>query len=242
MEDSDDENSEETESDRFSDSFQIRMLKAPDEDTGATQPQEPHTKPSSEVGTNEELVQVPPASSGEDLDRLAALTYGLTPEQVEEMNQEIILMPKTADMDVHLGWDLEQVAQVFQEALSSGNTGPTLPEVNFEQEDLTIQKIHQLKQALQSLERNDDTLGVALLKGTNLAERVTLTILKERPDLSIHEVYNNAIQVTTILRTQSQREIEQAYREIYYRDRLAVQPTVETVVGGTEEVRVPPDQ
>jgi hypothetical protein len=41
-------------------------------------------------------------------------------------------------MDVHLGWDLKQVAQIFQEALSSGNTGQLLSEVKFEQDDLTI--------------------------------------------------------------------------------------------------------
>jgi hypothetical protein len=71
------------------------------------------------------------------------------------------------------------LAQVFQEVLSSGSIGQTLPEVNFDPEELTIQKIHQLKETLRSLERNDDTLGIALLKDTTLAERVTLTVLKE---------------------------------------------------------------
>jgi hypothetical protein len=68
---------------------------------------------------------------------------------------------------------------------------------------------------------------VALLQGTTLPERVTLTILKERPDLSLNEVYNNAITVTAILRTRSQREIEQAYREIYFREKLMVRPAPE---------------
>jgi hypothetical protein len=90
-----------------------------------------------------------------------------------------------------------------------------------------VQKVHQLKQLLRTLEHNDETEGVALLKETTLAERVALTIIKERPDLSLTEVYNNAVEVTTILRTESHREIEQAYRETYFRKKLAVQPVIE---------------
>jgi hypothetical protein len=99
--------------------------------------------------------------------------------------------------------------------------------VNFDQEDLTVQKVHQLKQLLRTLEQNDETEGVALLKETTPAERVALTIIKERPDLSVTEVYNNAVEVTTLLRIQSQREIEQAYRETYFREKLAIQPVIE---------------
>lgn len=130
---------------------------------------------------------------------------------------------------------------MFQEALSSCSTGQTLPEVNFEQEDLTIPKIYQLKQALRSLERND-ALGIALLKGTTLPERVALTILQERPDLSINEVHNNAVTVTTILRTRSQRKIEQAYREAYYQDKLAGRPALDTGANDPNQLEVPPEQ
>lgn len=136
-------------------------------------------------------------------------------------------MPPTENMDIHPGWDLEQVAQAFQTALEGGTSGQTIPEVNFDQEDLMVQRVHRLKQLLKTLERNDDTEGIALLKDTTLAERVTLTIMKERPDLSLNEVYNNAFEVTTILRTQSQREVKQAYREAHLRERLAIQPVVE---------------
>jgi hypothetical protein len=66
---------------------------------------------------DEELVEVPLASSAKDLNRLAELTQGLSPEQVAELNHELILMPRTTNMDINLGWDLEQVAQIFQEAL-----------------------------------------------------------------------------------------------------------------------------
>jgi hypothetical protein len=186
-----------------------------------------------EPGQND-LVEVPPASSAEELERLAKLAEGLSPEQIEELNKEIIMMSKPTSMDIHLGWNLEQVAEVFQTALDGVTSGQTIPEFNFNPEDLTMQSVHQLKQQLRALERNDDTASIAVLKDTSLAERVTLTIMKERPDLSLAEVYNNAVEVTTILRTRCQREIEQAYRERHLRERLAIRPVLE----GDEQVQM----
>jgi hypothetical protein len=44
------------------------------------------------------------------------------------------------------------------------------------------------------------------------------------------------------LRTQSQREIEQAYRETYFHDKLTVRPTLESETNDLNELRVSPEQ
>jgi hypothetical protein len=130
----------------------------------------------------ERLVEVPPALETKDIEELTALAEELTPEQVAVINEETILMPQPTNLDEHLGWDLEQVAEVLRMAQGQETAGQTMPEINFDQEDLTLQKVHQLQKTLRTLERNDDTEGIAILKDTTLAERVTLTIMKERPD------------------------------------------------------------
>lgn len=199
-------------------------------------PQEQEGKENEE----ERLVEVPPATEREDIERLADLAKGLTPEQVAELSEQAVLMPPAPNMDLHLGWDLEEVLQTFQMTANRGTTGQTVPEINFDEEDLTLQKIHQLKKVLRTMERNDDTEGIAVLKDSTLAERVTLTIMKERPDLNINEVYNNAVEVTTTLRTRAQREIEQAYREMHLQEKLTAQAIVVTPTEEGEQLTLTP--
>lgn len=73
-------------------------------------------------------------------------------------------MPKPSNMDIQLGWDLEQVGRIFEMVQTPEATAEKIPTVSFDQPDLTVQKVHQLEKTLRTLERNDDTEGIALLK------------------------------------------------------------------------------
>lgn len=71
----------------------------------------------------EPLVPVPAPTDATDIERLADLTKGLSPKELEKLTQETILMPEPIDMDQHLGWNLEQIAEVLQVSTNQGTSG-----------------------------------------------------------------------------------------------------------------------